>query len=103
MKPLYINEDNLIEWAGAQLASNDAYVTTGTATWSLKNSSGTELATGSLTCTDVATGTWQGTIDKASVTSLTVDAVYVVEITITSGTNEGFRRVVLKAAYHGDQ
>lgn len=103
MKPLYINEDNLIEWAAAQLASDDTYVTTGTGTWSLKNAAGTELATGSMTCTDAATGTWQGTIPKTTTTSLTRSARYSVEYTLTSGDNDGFRKIYYKAAYHGDR
>lgn len=100
---LFINEDNLVEWSGAKLASDDSYVSTGTCAWELKDSDGAQVATGSLACTDASTGTWQGTIPKTATADLVLSARYSVEVTLTSGTDDGFRKMYFKAGYHGER
>ena len=100
---LYKNEDNLVRLDLAQLASTDAYVNAGTATWELKDDDDASLATGTLSYVAASDGRWQGAIDKDDVADVTVGGTYWLEVTIDNGSGaEGFRRIQLIAQYHND-
>lgn len=98
---LFINEDNLIRWDRADLASSGAFVNSGTGTWELLDADGLSLATGSMAYVASSRGRWHGTIDKADTDSLIEGATYFVGITLANGSGaDGFRRVECVAAYN---
>jgi hypothetical protein len=102
---LYLGEDNLV-WFRQPIDEVDGTaITTGTATYALKNAAGTSLATGSLTYISSGTnaGDWYGVIDKdAPSTALVEGTTYYVELTIASSGRDAFRRLARKAKYHGN-
>ena len=99
---IYINEDNDVVLSGVRESYSGDYVTSATVTADLKNQYGTAVASAvSLSYVSGTDGDYRGTIDKDSVASLTAGEDYYVEVTVTAGEVEGFRRVRMRAAYHG--
>ncbi len=98
---IYISEDNLIELAGARLASTGAAITSGTISWALKPADElSTLASGTLTYSS-STGLWTGTIASTD-TALTDGTEYVLILTISDGAGaDGRRRIELVAKHHG--
>ncbi len=102
-QPLYLNEDALIRWDRARLASDSSYVNAGTCTWVLKDGGGATVTSGSLAYVSGTHGRWQGAIDKLDVDDLTEGATYWLEVTLSNGSGaDGFRRVECVAQYHGE-
>ncbi len=97
-KPLYIGEDNLIEWVDMIRADTGAYVNDATVAFTVKNSGGTTVASGSCSYVAASDGLYQGIADAATV--LTDGEQYTIELT-ASGTYTGLRRFTRYAMYHG--
>lgn len=99
--PLYINADNLIRLDNTRLASDSSYVTTGTGTWTLRNSVLTMLAQGSMSYVTGSQGRWQGTIDKVYTADLTEGVIYYLDVELGDGLGaDGFWRSEMLAQYH---
>ncbi len=102
MRPIYISADNLVEWDGLKDASNGNYLNSATVTFTLKDSAGTAVTGASaiaMTYVALSNGKYQGTLE--STVSLTEGGKYWLEVTATSGTIVGFRRIECYATYRG--
>lgn len=99
---LYINNDNNVTLRTAEV--NGTAITSGTATWSLLDSDGTEVADGSASyvggSAPFSAGDWQGVIPYT--TSLTEGDSYVVVFTISSSGSDGEWRLTRRARYRGN-
>lgn len=103
MDPIYIGVDNDVVVRGFYNSGAGNYLNSATVTWALKNSSGTSLATGSCSYVSASNGNYRGTIDSTDTASLTENATYYVEVTLTEGSITDFRRQRKTARYRGDQ
>ena len=92
MLVFFQSNDNLIRWDGMTRASDGAFVNDATVTWSLKDSDGVELDSGTLTYVSGSNGRYQG-VQQSSVNIGSKDDVVFLEVTAVSGTLDGFRRV----------
>jgi hypothetical protein len=101
VQALYLNEDNLIRWDRARLASDSSYVNAGTAAWVLKDDAEAVRDSGTLDYVAGSSGRWQGTLDRTITALLVEGASYHLEITLATGAGaDGFRRIELVAQYH---
>lgn len=101
MQLIYVNEDRLIEWDGAHDSGSGTYLNTATVTAALKDSTGgvvTNASTIEFTCASTVLGIYRGVIPKTA--SITAGNMYYLEITLTQGTYDGFRRIECKAVHH---
>ena len=99
---LYVNEDNDIILDGLKKSVADTYVNDATVTFRVTDESDVEMV--AATVMDYVTdsdGKYWGVVDKVDAASFVAGTAYYVECTVTSGTFDGFRKVPLKAQYHG--
>ncbi|MCA9268413.1 MAG: hypothetical protein KDA41_08070 [Planctomycetales bacterium] len=97
-----INEDNYIRIDDVVAADDASYVTSGTASMTLKDAAGNEaIAATAMSYVSGTNGSWAGTFDKTQTASLVDGTQYFLEVTITSNGKDGFRRIPIKAGYHG--
>ena len=92
MLVFFRTNDNLIRWDGMTRASDGAYVNDATVTWSLKDSDEVELASGTLTYVTGSNGRYQGVLQSTVDIGAKDDNIWL-EVTATSGTLNGFRRI----------
>lgn len=98
---LFISDDRSISWLGAYAAG--AYLNSATVTWTLYDASLTEVATGDCTYQASSNGNYVGTIESTVTSGLTENATYFVDLALSSGSYNGYRRLVCKAQYRRDQ
>ena len=99
---LHINEDNDIILDELKKSHAETYVNDATVSFQVTDVDGTVMA--GPTTMDYVTdsdGQYRGVIDKTDAASFADDTAYYVECTITSGDFNGYRKVELKAQYHG--
>lgn len=103
MSALYIGDDMTVSWVGAKTVSG--YLNSATVTWSLRAASAptTELDTGSLSYQSGTNGTYLGTIEAATTSTLTEGTNYFLDLELTQSGTTGYRRLVCKAQYRRDQ
>jgi len=99
MTDIYINEDNSVKVSDLRDGDNQGLINDATVTYVLKDSGGSTVGTGTLTYTSGSHGEYKAVIDKAVTAGLTEGARYYLEITMASGTRDGFRRIPLTAKY----
>jgi hypothetical protein len=95
LTPIYLNVDNLIRLDQVANPTTGEAITNATITFILKNSSGTTVASGTLT--HIETGRYEGVIPYDTV--LSVKAKYVLEITVIASVGRDFRRIACEATY----
>jgi len=103
MITVFISTDNVIEWKGLQRVTDDKWVKNATVTFTLKDTDGNAItgADGvSMPYLAGSDGTYQGTLP--STVSLTEGASYYLEVTATSSSGNGFRRIQCVARYRGE-
>jgi len=99
---LYVNEDNDIVLDGLKKSVADTYVNDATVTFQVTDSAGTVMVSPTaMSYIADSDGKYWGVIDKADAASFADGTSYSVECTVTSGTFDGYRKVILKAQYHG--
>lgn len=100
---IYINEDNQVTWDAMKLASSGEFVNDATVTYALKDNAGTGVSggTGTLDYVSGSDGNYSAIIDKTVTTLLSEGAAYYLELTATSGSADGFRRIRYVATYQG--
>ena len=101
MQTLYVGNDNLLSWTNMKLASTQQYVNDATVTSVLKDSTGSTVASSSITWTYFTPGTYDGVLP--STVTLLVGQTYYLEVTAASGSATGFRRVECTAQYLADE
>lgn len=99
---LYISEDMNLKWTGASDDEAGTYLNTATVTAQVKTSAG--VAVGSpvtLSYVTSSDGNYLGILDAAVTATLTENAQYRIEYTLTQGNYNGFRRILERAQYRG--
>jgi hypothetical protein len=102
MIPIYISSSNPVEVAGLKDKTTGSYVNSATVTFTLKNSANAAVSGATavaMTYVVASNGKYQGTLPNT--VSLTEGAKYWLEITATSSTLVGFRRIECYATYRG--
>jgi len=100
--PLYLSEDNLIEWDALTDAADGTFVNDATMTFTIKDTAEAALtgANGvSMSYVAASDGKYQGV--APSTVTYTDAATYYLEVTAASSGRDGFRRITCKAQYHG--
>lgn len=98
-KPLYIGQDNLIEWRFMLNAATEEYVNDATVTFTVKDSDGNTVASGSMSYLAASDGIYQGVVPDD--TDLDDGDTYTIEVTGISGTSKGLRKFTREAMYQG--
>ncbi len=102
LEVLAIGSDNLVRLDSLTNASSGAYVNNATATFTLRDQSGTALITNSaMAYVAASNGRYEGTIPYTQ--SLTLNAYYTIEITATGGGFTIFRKLSCIAKYRSSQ
>lgn len=105
---LRIGCDETLTWSGATVtvAGSASYLNAATVTYAIKDAAGTAVtgATGTLAYVAASSGNYEGTLESSVLTAanFTEGAAYLVEFTLVSGSYNGFRRLVCRAAYRGE-
>lgn len=99
MLEIYIGSDTYIELGPLTDSADDSVYTTLTITYTLTDSSGTELAT-DVSVPHVAAGIYRGIIDGAL--DLTANTRYWLEITGIDGSVNLFKRIPCQAVYDSE-
>lgn len=91
--PIFINADNNVTWTGA--TGGGSYLNSATVTYALKTTSGTTVSggTGTLSYVSASNGDYSGTIESSVTTSLSEGAVYLLQITLVSGSYNDYRQL----------
>lgn len=96
---IYIGADHNVSYTGARNALTGAYFNAGTCAWTLADSTGATVATGSLAYQSGTNGNYYGTIDAAVTETLEQDAPYTVTITFSQAGYDDERVLNVRAAY----
>lgn len=105
---LYLNEDHTVRWDGATKTVNGtaSYLNSATVTYALKDATGTAVSggTGTLSYISSSNGNYEGTIESTVVTTsnFTEGGTCFLELTLSEGLFNGFRRLVCRVAYRGE-
>lgn len=105
---LYLNEDMNVTLTGASVTVNGttSYLNSATVTYSITDAAGTAVSggTGTLSYVSASSGDYEGTIESSVLTSsnFTEGRTYLVDITLSQSGYNGFRRLVCRAAYRGE-
>lgn len=98
--PLYIGADHDVSYTGAANAMTGAYFNAGTCTYTLTDENGATVGSGTLSYEAASNGNYYGVIESTVTGTLTVDALYWLQIVFDSGTGYNDKRYVpLRAAY----
>jgi hypothetical protein len=103
LEVLGIGSSNLVRLDALTDASSGAYVNSATATFTLKDASGSVvsgLSGVSMAYVSASNGRYEGTIPNTA--ALTLNAPYTLEITTTSGSLVLFRRLSCVAKYRSE-
>lgn len=97
--PIYIAADHAVTYESAY--AGGSYLNSGTCTFVLKDADGATVASTSGAASYVAAsnGNYAGVIESTALGSLTVGALYYLEITFAQSSYNDFRRIPLKAQY----
>jgi hypothetical protein len=97
-----IGEDNLVEIDQLQDATDDSNVTDATGNVIVKNTAGgTVISAQTMSYVSGTDAKYRAILDAADTVSLTEGTLYYVDVTLASSGRDLFRRLKLKAAYHG--
>ena len=97
-----ISEDLTVAIEGLRDGYDDSYLNSATVSAQLKDYSGDNVGSSVTLSYQAATdGNYKGVIDAAVTALMTESHTYYIEITITSGDYNGFRKLVGTAQYHG--
>jgi len=98
--PLYINEDIVVILSNLLNTITQEYDNGATVSAQLTNAVGVNIGT-AVTMSYVASsnGKYRGIIPDSSTSTLTDELIYYLEITITSSTINGFRKIRCKGKY----
>ncbi|MCA9271146.1 MAG: hypothetical protein KDA41_21840 [Planctomycetales bacterium] len=96
---IYIGADRDVVLSGFRIRADGTYLNAATATWSLKNASLAEQATGSLAYVASSNGNYLGCIDAVVTAALAENALYAVDVAAAEDGYDDFRRLVCKAVY----
>lgn len=105
---IYIGEDLTLTFTGASVTvqGSTSYLNSATVTYAVKDATGTAVsgATGTLTYVAASNGNYEGTLESSVTTpaNFTEGGTYIVEYTLSQSTYNGFRRMVCRAAYRGE-
>ena len=105
---LYLNEDMNVTWdaASVTVAGTTTYLNSATVTYSITDAAGTAVSggTGTLSYVAASSGDYEGTIESSVLTSsnFTEGRTYLIDITLSQSGYNGFRRLVCRAAYRGE-
>ena len=105
---LFLNEDMTVTWSGATATVNGTttYLNSATVTYSITDAAGTAVSggTGTLSYVSASNGNYEGTIESSVLTTanFTEGRTYLVDITLSQSGYNGFRRLVCRAAYRGE-
>jgi hypothetical protein len=101
---LRIGEDNNVLLENCANEYTGAYLNAATVSAQLRTSSGTPIGSSvTMTYQTGTNGHYLGVIDRAVTATLTDGTLYYVDITITSGLYDGFRRLERYAQYHRER
>jgi hypothetical protein len=95
---IYIAADMNVDYEGAQDADGN-FLNAGTCTWTLYESDGTLIATGSLTYVAASDGDYRGVIQSTTTDDLEADVPYYVVVTFVEDGFNDSRRIDTFAAY----
>jgi len=102
MSTLRVNEDNNVVLSGLRYAYSGVYINSATVTAVVKTTAGAVLvASFTLSYQAGTDGDYVGVINKGDAANFTDGTSYWVEVTVTVGAYDGFRRVSATAKYHG--
>lgn len=105
---LYFGEDHTLSWDAASVTVNGtlSYLNSATVTYAVKDRTGTAVSggTGTLSYIAASSGDYEGTIESSVMTTsnFTEGETYFVELTLSQSSYNGFRRLVCRAAYRGE-
>lgn len=103
VESIYIGEDHNVEWEGARDLNAGTYLNSATVTYELKDSDGDVLDSGTLDYVASSNGDYLGVIQSTVTDDLAENTVnnpfYYVEVTLSQGNYNGFRRLRFKARY----
>jgi hypothetical protein len=97
---IYFNCDHTVTVTGLRVGSA-TYLNDATVTYALKTASGTSVSTGTLTYVAASNGNYSGSIESSVTGTLTVGAMYVLEVTAVESPYDDFRRLELWCSYRG--
>ena len=99
---LYINADSTLSLTG--LSAGGSYLNSATVTYAIYTAAGEAVSggTGSYSYTAASNGDYTATVESTVTADLTDGAMYVVEVTIVSGSYNDFRRIPHRACYRTD-
>jgi len=96
---LFIGANLSVSYTGASDATTGAFLNSGTCTWFLFDSSNNQLGTGALTYQSGSNGNYYGVIPATITSTLTLDALYTLEVTFAQTGYADEREVPMRAAY----
>ena len=105
---LYIGEDHTLRWDGASktVAGVTTYLNSATVTYAITDAAGTAVSggTGTLSYVAASDGDYEGTIESSVVTAANFaeGRTYFVNVTLSESTFNGYRRLVCRVAYRGE-
>ena len=99
---LYIGSDTTLTLTG--LSAGGSYLNSATVTYAIKTAAGAAVTggTGSYSYTAASNGDYTATVESTVTDDLTDGALYYVEVTISSGSYQDFRRIPHRACYRTD-
>ena len=99
---IYIGNDTVIEVTGLQNGIDDSYLNAATVSAVINELDGTEVVSSTtLSYVAASNGNYRGTVDQASISSLSEGTSYYVEITAAESGIDGFWRIPVVADYRG--
>lgn len=99
VSPLYIGCDIDLDYTGARRSSGGTPLNTGTCTWSLTNSLGTAISSGTLAYVAASSGNYHGVIPSTVTAALTPGGVYTLTVIFSDSGYDDERVLQLRASY----
>jgi hypothetical protein len=98
----FIGDDMTVAVDGLHDCYSEEYLNAATISAQLKDSDGDALGSpGSIAYVDDSDGDYVGIVDAAATALMSENSLYHLDITITQGDYNGFRRIKDMAKYHG--
>lgn len=101
ISPLFIGDDLDLGYTGAKNARTGAFLNSGTCTYTLKDSEGATIDSGSLDYVAASDGDYYGVIESSVTGDLEDGGEYFLTITFASGAMNDERRLALFGVYRG--
>jgi len=96
---IYIGCDNLIKYTGAKDSDSGTYLNTGTCSYTLTDSAGATIGSGTLSYVAASNGNYEAIVDAVVAALLEDGAIYTLTVTFVQGNYDDKRQLAVSAAY----